>query len=410
MKDTQLYSQILGIQKPWKVTSVNVSLADDEVEVQVQHGGGKLTCPKCGHVCPGYDKRPRRWRHLDTCQLKTLLVADVPRVECKEHGVVTIEVPWAEPGSGFTALFEALVIDWLKTAAVSAVAERLRLSWNAVDGIMQRAVRRGLSRRKAMQSQRLSVDETAYRKGHDYITVVTDQESGTVLHVAEERLTTSLSSFYEQLDEDQLSGIDVVCMDMWPAYIKATRQAIEGADRKIAFDRFHVAQYLGKGVDQVRRDEHRQLLKAGDQQLKGTKYQWLRNPANMNWHQRRAFTSLRQSSLKTARAWAMKEFAAQLWHYQHRTWALKGWKRLINWMVRSRLAPMKKVAATLKNHLWGIINAVVLKADNSHAESINSRIKTVKTRARGFRNKQRFRDAIYFHLGGLQLYPAGIRQ
>jgi len=337
-------------------------------------------------------------------------MADMPRVECEEHGVVTVEVPWAEPGSGFTALFEALVIDWLKTAAVSAVAERLRLSWNAVDGIMQRAVRRGLSRREAMAPKRLSVDETSYRKGHDYITVVTDQSSGTVLHVAEDRVTASLGSFYEQLDEDQRSGIEAVCMDMWPAYIKATRAAVPDADQKIAFDRFHVAQYLGKGVDQVRRDEHRQLVKSGDQLLKGTKYQWLRNRANMSWHQQRAFTTLRQSSLKTARAWAMKEFAAQLWHYQHRTWAVKGWKRLINWMVRSRLAPMKKVAGTLKNYLWGIINAVILKADNSFAESINSRIKTVKVRARGFRNKRRFRDAIYFHLGGLELYPVGTAQ
>ncbi|TCO75049.1 ISL3 family transposase [Chromatocurvus halotolerans] len=407
MKDTQLYSQILGIQKPWKVSSVNVSLADDEVEVEVNYAGDKLSCPRCGTACPRYDKRRRRWRHLDTCQLKTLLVADVPRVECQEHGVVTVDVPWAEPGSGFTALFEALVIDWLKTAAVSAVAERLRLSWNAVDGIMQRAVRRGLSRREAMAPKRLSVDETSYRKGHDYITVVTDQASGTVLHVADDRVTASLGSFYEQLDEEQRNGIEAVCMDMWPAYIKATRAAIPDADQKIAFDRFHVAQYLGKGVDQVRRDEHRQLVKGGDQQLKGTKYQWLRNRGNMSWHQRRAFTTLRQSSLKTARAWAMKEFAAQLWHYQHRTWALKGWKRLINWMVRSRLAPMKKVAGTLKKSLWGIINAVILKADNSFAESINSRIKTVKVRARGFRNKQRFRNAIYFHLGGLELYPAG---
>ena len=410
MKDTQLYSQILGIQKPWKVSSVNVSLEDDEVEVEVTYAGDKLSCPKCGTACPRYDKRRRRWRHLDTCQLKTLLLADVPRVECQEHGVVTVEVPWAEPGSGFTALFEALVIDWLKAAAVSAVAERLRLSWNAVDGIMQRAVRRGLSRREAMAPKRLSVDETSYRKGHDYITVVTDQASGTVVHVAEERVTASLGSFYEQLDEDQRNGIEAVCMDMWPAYIKATRAAIADADQKIAFDRFHVAQYLGKGVDQVRRDEHRQLVKAGDQQLKGTKYQWLRNRGNMNWHQRRAFTTLRQSSLKTARAWAMKEFAAQLWHYQHRPWAVKGWKRLINWMVRSRLAPMKKVAGTLKNYLWGIINAVILKADNSFAESINSRIKTVKVRARGFRNKRRFRNAIYFHLGGLELYPAGTGQ
>lgn len=108
MKDTQLYSQILGIEKPWKVAEVKVSLADDEVEVRVTHSGSKLNCPQCGKKCPGYDKRQRRWRHLDTCQLKTVLVSDVPRVKCPEHGVVTVSVPWAEPGSGFTALFEAL--------------------------------------------------------------------------------------------------------------------------------------------------------------------------------------------------------------------------------------------------------------------------------------------------------------
>ena len=134
MKDTQLYGQILGIRKPWKVMNVQVSLADDEVQVTVGRDGGKLTCPKCGKGCAGIDQRTRRWRHLDTCQLKTLLVADVPRVQCSEHGVVTVSVPWAEPGSGFTVLFEALVINWLKAASTSAVSDRLRLSWNTVDG------------------------------------------------------------------------------------------------------------------------------------------------------------------------------------------------------------------------------------------------------------------------------------
>ena len=131
MKDTQLYSQILGIKKPWKVVDVQILLADDEVQVMVARAGGKLICPKCGKTCPGYDQRARRWRRLDTCQLKTLLLADVPRVQCAEHGVVTVQVPWAEPGSGFTALFEGLVINWLKQASISAVAERLRLGWNA---------------------------------------------------------------------------------------------------------------------------------------------------------------------------------------------------------------------------------------------------------------------------------------
>jgi len=409
MKDTQLYSQILGIEKPWKVTDVQVSLADDEVEIAVEHGGGKLACPTCGKACSGYDKRQRRWRHLDTCQLKTLLVADVPRVECSEHGVVTVNVPWAESGSRFTALFEALIIDWLKEASTSAVSERLRLSWNAVDGIMQRAVKRGLSRRGELSPKQISVDETSYRKGHDYVTVVTDQQQAAVLHVAENRETESLAEFYDLLSGDQKAGIESVCMDMWPAYLRATREALKDADSKIAFDRFHVAQYLGKAVDQVRRQEHRQLIRQGDERMKGSKYQWLRNRGNMTWHQQRSFSELRQSSLKTARAWAIKDLAAQLWDYRSRTWAEKGWKRLINWMARSRLKPMQKTSKTLRKHLWGILNAVIRGVDNSHAESMNSRIKTLKSRARGFRNRERFRNAIYFHLGGLQLYPEGIR-
>jgi len=408
MKDTQLYSQILGITKPWKVADVKVSLVDDEVEVHVEHQGGKLACPKCGQACSGYDKRQRRWRHLDTCQLKTLLVADVPRVECREHGVITIGVPWAEPGSGFTAMFEALVIDWLKEASTSAVSERLRLSWNAVDGIMQRAVKRGLSRRGEWSPVQISVDETSYRKGHDYVTVVTDQEQAAVLHVAQDRDVSSLTEFYDLLSDEQRAGIESVCMDMWPAYIRATREALEGADSKIAFDRFHVAQYLGKAVDHVRRQEHRQLLTQGDERMKGSKYQWLRNRSNMTWHQQRHFSELRRSSLKTARAWAIKDLSSQLWAYRNRTWAEKGWKRLINWMARSRLKPMQVTAITLRKHLWGILNAVIRGVNNSHAESMNSRIKTLKSRARGFRNRERFRNAIYFHLGGLALYPETI--
>lgn len=408
MKDTELYSQILGIKSPWKVVGVKVSLSDDEVEVSVTHGGKSLVCPQCSKKCPGYDKRQRRWRHLDTCQLKTVLVADVPRVQCSEHGVVTVSVPWAEPGSGFTALFEALVIDWLKAASISAVSSHLRLSWNAVDGIMRRAVKRGLLRRRELSPRYLSVDETSYRKRHDYITVVTDQAESVVLHVAEGRDAESLNEFFATLTEQQREQIESVCMDMWPAYIKATRDALADGEGKIAFDRFHVAQYLGKAVDTVRRREHRQLLGQGDVRLKGTKYDWLCNVRNMGWHQQRSFSQLRRTSLKTARAWAIKEFASQLWNYRSRTWATKGWKRLIHWMACSRLKPMQDTAKTLKNHLWGILNAVTLGVDNSHAESMNSRIKTIKARARGFRNKQRFRDAIYFHLGGLQLYPNGI--
>jgi len=99
-----------------------------------------------------------------------------------------------------------------------------------------------------------------------------------------------------------------------------------------------------------------------------------------------------------------------LWNYTSRTWAEKGWKRWLSWAVRSRLEPMKMVAGTIKDHLWGILNAIVLKADNGGAESLNSRIKMIKVRSRAFRNKERFRSAIYFHLDDLDLYPEGIKR
>jgi len=195
--------------------------------------------------------------------------------------------------------------------------------------------------------------ETSYRKGHDYVTVVTDQQQGAVLHVAETRETDSLSEFYRALSEAQKDGIKSVCMDMLPAYIKASRDALTNADRKIAFDRFHVAQYLGKAVDQVRRQEHRHLIQQGDERMKGSKYYWLRNRGNMDWHQQRSFSALRQSSLKTARAWAIKELASRLWEYRSWAWAHKGWKRLINWMAHSRLKPMQQTAKTLRKQPVG---------------------------------------------------------
>ena len=406
MKDTELYSQILGLKQPWQVRHVDVEMGQGEVTVEVERNADeKLCCPSCGRQGPGYDSRRRRWRHLDTCQYKTILVAEVPRVKCPEHGVVTTAVPWAEPGSGFTALFEALVIDWLKEASTAAVARLMGLSWNAIDGIMQRAVERGLARRQTHCAHHLGVDETAFKKRHDYVSIVSDQDTDTVLHVGEGRSKADLKAWYASLSQGQRTAIESVSMDMWPAFINATVESVPDAEHKIAFDKFHVAQYLGDAVDQVRRQEHKALMAEGNNKLKGTKYDWLYNPRNMTSKQQRRFKALRDATLKTARAWAIKQLAMSLWHYVSRTWAYKGWQRWLAWASRCRLEPVNKVAKTIKNHLWGILNAIVLKVSNGPAEGINSRIKAIKVRSRGFRNKRRFANAIYFHLGGLSLYP-----
>lgn len=410
MRDKDLYQQILGIRAPWRVSEVELDLAGGEVTVHVDRepDAGPLTCPECGRPCPGYDRRPRRWRHLDTCQFRTILAADLPRVECPEHGARQIAVPWAEPGSGFTALFEALVIDWLREASIAAVSRRMGLSWSAIDTIMRRAVERGMARRRAESPRLLSVDETSFRKRHDYVTVVSDQRAGRVLHVASDRTAESLKSYYETLNPMQKEAIEGVAMDMWPAYVGATVAAVPGAKAKIAFDKFHVAKHLGEAVDRVRRGEHRELSERCDDSLKGSKYLWLWNPNNMDLEKWRGFKALRESALKTARAWALKETAMGLWHYLSRGWAERAWKAWLAWAGRSRLEPVKKVARMIGEHLWGIVNAVVLKVDNGAGESINSRIQMVKMRSRGFRNKERFKRAIYFYLGGLNLYPAGI--
>ena len=137
MHDRELYRQILGIQAPWEVSNVEVDLPGTGVTVHIRHSGEGLACPECGTSCPGYDTRTRKWRHLDTCQYKTWLVAEVPRVKCPEHGVHQVPVPWAEGNSRLTALFEALVIDWLKVATISEVANRLDLGWSAVSGVQE---------------------------------------------------------------------------------------------------------------------------------------------------------------------------------------------------------------------------------------------------------------------------------
>lgn len=344
---------------------------------------------------------------MDTCQYRTILVADVPRVSCSEHGVLQIRVPWAEARSRFTAVFEALVIDWLQAATIQAVSRRMGLTWDEVDGVMQRAVKRGMARREQVLPRRVGVDETSFRRRFRYVTVVS--EGDRVLYVAEGRKQYALEAYWDSLPGRALDELESITMDMWGPYIFATEAKVPDAEHKIVFDKYHVALHLGRAVDAVRRQENRQLAKKGDWRLKGTKFMWLRNPANMTEKQCIDFAAIWDRSLKTSRAWAIKEAAMDLWSIRDPELALEGWKRWYGWAIRSRLEPIKKAARMVKKHLLGVVNATVLGITNARAEGINSIIQWIKKSARGFRNRERFKNAIYFHLGGLDLYPAGIR-
>jgi transposase len=408
MHDKELYATILGVTSPWVVRDVDVRAAEEEVEVFIEHDGtGGLCCPECAKAATVHDFRRRSWRHLDTCQYRTVLTAQVPRVRCSEHGVLQIRVPWAEEKSRFTAMFECLAIDWLREASISAVARRMGASWDELDGIRARAVRRGLARRPAEDIRHIGVDETSFQRRHEYVTVVNDLQ-GNVLHVADGRGEEALGAFYEGLSPEQLAAIEAVAMDMWKPYIRATKTHVPGWETKVCFDRFHVAKYLGNAVNDVRRAEHRELLKIGDDRLSRTRFLWLMGPdklTRVKEHHRVRFDELKASSLRVARAWAIKETARGLWNYVRRGWAQRAWERWLAWASRSRLAPMQKAARIIRKHLWGILNAVIHNVTNATSESLNAKIQWVKKNACGFRNRDRFRNAILFHCGGLDLYP-----
>ena len=411
MEDRELYRRILGIEHPWYVASVDLQLQPKEVHVFLAHEDlPSWPCAECGAASKLYDHQPeRQWRHLDTCQYHTILHAEPPRSQCPTHGVRVVKLPWAEPSSRFTALFEALAIAWLKAASQKAVAGQLGLSWDEIHGIMERAVKRGLRRRQAEPISRLGVDEKAFRKGQKYFTLVNDLTRGRVLYVAEDRKRESLDGFWGTLNQTQREGIEAVAMDMWDPYVASVREHVAEADDKIVFDKYHVAQHLGQAVDEVRRKENKVLRAQGDDRLVGTRYDWLRNPTNMDPKTRRAFAALRQSQLKTARAWSLKETAMSLYNYTYEGPARKHFQWWHRWAVRSRLAPMVEVAGMMKRRLANIITYLKHRITNAASESINAKIQWVKYTARGFRNKQNFINAIYFHCGGLDLAPASTK-
>lgn len=384
---------------------MDLDVKGQQVTVTVAAGNGPYPCPECQAPVPGYDKKPRRWRHLDTCQFTTWIEAEVPRVECPTHGVKQIRVPWAEPGGQFTALFERFAIDLLRECAVQGGAELLRITWDEAWGIKARAVTRGLARRQAEVVAHLGVDEKAIAKRHRYLTVVADLDRSRVLYLADDRKRESLDGFWATLTPAQREGIAAVALDMWEPYIDSARAHLETADSQLVFDKFHVEKHVHDAVDKVRRVEHRALQQAEDDRLTGTKYLWLMRPRDMSPEQRALFRALQHSDLKAARAWALKERFRQFWGYTYLRAAQKFFARWFWWATHSRLKPMAEVAKLIQRHLPNILTYLRHGITNAGLEAINATIQWVKKTARGFRNSENFKTAIYFHCGGLDLYP-----
>lgn len=406
----EFYGAILGLTPPWRVTRVDVDQAKREVSIRVSYPTAELLhCPQCEAICPGYDHNPRRWRHLNTMQFKTFIEGDVPRVNCPDHGVKQIRVPWAEDQSRFTALFEAFTIDVLMAVRSKVQAESLTgISWDQVDRVMARAVARGLDRRRLEEMPYLGIDEKSFGRGHDYASVLCDLARRRVLDVVPERTKAAAITLFQTIPEAQRAAVMAVAMDMWPSFMEAKEEVLPAA--ATVHDKFHVVRELTKAVDTVRKGEHRQLKRDGKPEvLKKTKYLWLKNPENWTDGQREHFESLKIDALQVGRAWSIKEAFEGFWEYRYAGSARKFFDRWYFWATHSRLPAMIEAARTLKRHLPGLLAYCRHRITNAVAEGMNSKIQLIKANARGFRNFENYRVAILFHCGGLSLYPHGTR-
>jgi transposase len=276
------------------------------------------------------------------------------RLDIKAQEVeVTVAVPWAEKYGRFSKLNGRLAIELMLECSVAAACQILRLSWDEADRIKQRSVARGLARKQAQPAKRLGGDAKSAGRGQNYVTVVARLESGqaaTVEYVGDGRKQEALDGYWRQIAVQHRAVVEAVAMDLWEPYFNSTRAHVPQAAQKIVPDPYHLGRMLSEAVDKVRKAEHRVLAESGDEGLAGSKYLWLYAWEKLPEVHQERFDQLRGQRLKTSRAWALKE------------------------MFRD--------------------------------EGLNNRIAGLVKKAFGYRNRERFKTDILFHLGGLDLYPS----
>lgn len=314
MDQLTLYDQILGLSSPWKTTSVELHDSSEEILVTVSYDrGNPPLCPICRGNGRLYDSRRRTWRHLDTCQYKTIIQADVPRVACSEHGIHTLQVPWADSSSHYTMLFESRVLALAQENTISAVSRQLRLSWSNIDRIIRRGIARGLSRRWKVDCRHLHVDETSISTRREYITVLSNQ-AGMVLAIADGRSRDSLIACLRSIPIQWLSKTRSLSMDMSRAYIRAAHDFFGvRASKLIGFDHFHVARAITRSVDEVRKQDMKKLPSLERLQVHKNRYLWLRNGSELDTESRAEIDSHSALMSNTTIAWTLKEKAREIW-------------------------------------------------------------------------------------------------
>jgi transposase len=324
---------------------------------------------------------------------------------CPDCGVRVERIPWADRYSRLTKSLQRAVAELSRKTDLSTVAGHYGINWKTVAGVLHRVVEWGLKRRRKKPLHVIGLDEVSRKKGHQYLTLVYDLERGELVWVGKDRTQETVAAFFAELGPRRCKSLQAVSLDMWRPYLDTVKAYAPQAT--IVFDRFHVVRHLNQAVDEVRRSLVRKLARDPRRAVvKGTRFVLLKNPWNLTPAQKQSLTALVRSNSPLSRAWYLKEDFQKFWDYLQERRAEQHLRKWLWWASHSRLEPFRNFARMLREHLDGILAWTKLRITNGALEGMNNKVKLVSHRSFGFRNDDRYIEAIYHNCGNLPL-PEG---
>lgn len=368
--------------------------------------GWKQPCGTCGTMGKIRDRlKIRHWKHFSLWGLSVRLDYAPARVKCRVCEKVRVEdIPWSLGKCRLTSGLVWTLSDFCKHLPWDTVAHMFGVHWNTVASAVRAAVSYGLAHRETGDILYVGIDELSRRKGHVYVTNVYDLEEKRLLWSGEGRSNDTLRSFFLEFGTVIANKVKGVCCDMWQPYINMIKEYFPRAT--LVFDKFHIVQKLLQAVDEVRREEVRELKTINPDLLKRTRYIWLKNPENLKDKERARLGYLEKLNVKCHRAWLLKESFRELWNYTDRKGAEAYLKKWFWWATHSRLEPMRDFAWMIRRHQGEILNYSDLAISNGAVEGLNNKAKVVSHRSYGFRKAATYITALYHCLGKLPRPPA----
>jgi transposase len=395
----KLFEAALGVSSPWFVTGVEFNAAARTLSINIDFvAGSRFAVPGVAGEHPVHDTVSKRYRHLNFFQHECFLEVRVPRVKLPDGSVRQVEPGWVGKLSGFTLLFEALVLALCQQMTFRAVAAQVGLSPHRVMAIAGRYVELALAQADFSEVRALAIDETSRARGHDYLTIAADAERRAAIFVTEGRGAETIAELAEDLRAHggDPAAIESVSIDMSPAFIKGVEAELPNA--RITFDKFHVVAHASFALDQTRRREQK-----SDPELKGLRWALLKDRARLDAEQRADLDTLvaQFTTKRTARAWLYRE---QLRAILERRQVNVVRTMLGQWcsnVMRSKVEPMKAVAQMIRNHLEGIVAWAQTRQTNGFLEALNGLFQAAKRKARGYHRLATIRTVLFLLAGKL---------